>query len=1136
MNFTRSDTFFFKFQRKDSEGKIITVKADEVWFTVKKNANTKNKEIQKTLTDGTIRYDESDNSYHIVIKPEDTCNLAYNHDYFFDIQIFQSNYQKTIAKGVFKVDEEATFEIIVSPDSSVVISSENPEATIDVEQENAIYIVMGEDAYPEHIIEEFNENAKEKTDEFNQNAISKTDDFNQNVESKLSDLNSNYDSAIEDFNNNAASKTEAFNQNAMTQTSSFNENASQKTEEFNENASGYVKKSETSAVATSGSYNDLIDKPTIPEATVVVDNLTSTSATDALSANQGRVLNEKISDISGSIDNEINAIKADVESNTADINEINGRIDELEDNVFDVGEATGSELYITDSINHDFLTLSIDGKSEQETTEGYQLLPYPYEETTKTVNGITFTDNGDGTVTVNGTSTSTATFRLYGYSTNLKEIPGNYISGGTSDIFVRVVTYDNGQYHVLANSTGNADEIDKSTYQNGYIEIAISPNTTLNNQLIKPLLSNITDATFEKYTGGLPSPNPEYPSEIKNVHGITNYLNLNDIEETTVNGVTYSCKNGELNLNGIATGPVLIDFETTDIKEGTYYFSSTITNATGSYARYVRNEAGDNNLTNSGAITYSTNDKVYFRFYANSGSTFDNSIVKAKLNDSEDEDYSLYGSWLGIVSDSKNMFNITDGSGTRLGVEVRLNKSSIIFNGTSTSSGNLFPNEFEYVNLGKFKAGTYTFSSKIVNGSVTGGSVSEAFYLRKNGNTPIFNFGFKNNPQFTNSFILNEDCELFTQYYINGAGLIYDNLIIDVQLENGSIATDSEVHKENNVLIDMNKTNLANYSTIEKYNRDLSTAPTVGSNFSYVDTTKALQFYIPVAEYKGENLILIVDQKYSYLRVFEADEEYNYLSNFSSSSENGYVTGVIDENTKYLNVIVCTNFDSSLREDISVDEDVGLKLYKSLNTDDYYNVCSIGEVKDDLYIQFNENDKQYHAYLRKNIESVILDGSENWQGGADASTSGYKYFYCTKFTDVPVSYDIMCDKLNPYIDGALGSGIAVTTSTVGLNFSENNNLRVILDKSLLEDVSTGTNALNSFKNWLSQNKPEVHYILASPYTIDLGPVNMLKSYKNTTNVSTNDDLEPTINASYYKDFKVSISDLISRVSSLENVE
>lgn len=43
---------------------------------------------------------------------------------------------------------------------------------------------------------------------------------------------------------------------------------------------------------------------------------------------------------------------------------------------------------------------------------GKNLLPYPYTNTTKTENGITFTDNGDGSVSVQGTATSNAAFHF----------------------------------------------------------------------------------------------------------------------------------------------------------------------------------------------------------------------------------------------------------------------------------------------------------------------------------------------------------------------------------------------------------------------------------------------------------------------------------------------------------------------------------------------------------------------------------------------------------------------------------------------------------------------------------------------------------------------------------------------------
>lgn len=57
----------------------------------------------------------------------------------------------------------------------------------------------------------------------------------------------------------------------------------------------YVKSASLATVATSGSYNDLSNKPTIPW---VINNLTSTSTTDALSAYQGKVLKDALDNIS----------------------------------------------------------------------------------------------------------------------------------------------------------------------------------------------------------------------------------------------------------------------------------------------------------------------------------------------------------------------------------------------------------------------------------------------------------------------------------------------------------------------------------------------------------------------------------------------------------------------------------------------------------------------------------------------------------------------------------------------------------------------------------------------------------------------------------------------------------------------
>ena len=66
---------------------------------------------------------------------------------------------------------------------------------------------------------------------------------------------------------------------------------------------------------------------------------------------------------------------------------------------------------------------------------GANLIPYPYRSTTITKSGVTFTDNGDGSITLNGTATATDTFVLW-LNTEKPLSTGDYssIANGVCDI------------------------------------------------------------------------------------------------------------------------------------------------------------------------------------------------------------------------------------------------------------------------------------------------------------------------------------------------------------------------------------------------------------------------------------------------------------------------------------------------------------------------------------------------------------------------------------------------------------------------------------------------------------------------------------------------------------------------------
>lgn len=71
-----------------------------------------------------------------------------------------------------------------------------------------------------------------------------------------------------------------------------------------------------------------------------------------------------------------------------------------------------------------------DGKVTEIVSHGANLLSYPYKVTTKTESGITFTDNGDGSATLNGTATETFIAIL---STSIKVENGTYTIGKISN-------------------------------------------------------------------------------------------------------------------------------------------------------------------------------------------------------------------------------------------------------------------------------------------------------------------------------------------------------------------------------------------------------------------------------------------------------------------------------------------------------------------------------------------------------------------------------------------------------------------------------------------------------------------------------------------------------------------------------
>lgn len=109
LEFTRGDTQILKLQIKDLDGNILKLtENDELYFTLKQNANSEEVLLQKTLKNNGINLKE-DNFYYITLKPEDTSNLGYG-TYTYDIEVKSNDFVKTLILATITLTEEVTWK------------------------------------------------------------------------------------------------------------------------------------------------------------------------------------------------------------------------------------------------------------------------------------------------------------------------------------------------------------------------------------------------------------------------------------------------------------------------------------------------------------------------------------------------------------------------------------------------------------------------------------------------------------------------------------------------------------------------------------------------------------------------------------------------------------------------------------------------------------------------------------------------------------------------------------------------------------------------------------------------------------------------------------------------------------------
>lgn len=201
----------------------------------------------------------------------------------------------------------------------------------------------------------------------------------------------------------------------------------------------------------------------------------------------------------------------------------------------------------------------IDGAYNQVTTNGFQLFDAS-KLPTKSQGGATVTNNGDGSFTISGSGTLSEDFSITYSATNMV----NYLKQGniildcvnTSYPYVEIQLKkeDNSNLIVLTNrsnaeNSANITQEILSQISKIWVYIYGVKDGVIGGGIIKPMLYQDGDGTFEPFTGGIASPNPEYPQEPKFVGDYNEGTQKYDIDFMT-SGKNLFNINGNVNVDG----------------------------------------------------------------------------------------------------------------------------------------------------------------------------------------------------------------------------------------------------------------------------------------------------------------------------------------------------------------------------------------------------------------------------------------------------------------------------------------------------------------------------------------------------------------------------------------------------------
>ena len=293
---------------------------------------------------------------------------------------------------------------------------------------------------------------------------------------------------------------------------------------------------------------DSLDKVSNEGDSAILDNTVVAPMKISLNGNTSQEV------IAGEDGNEI----VDTEINVSDINISKENYITLQGNISQevIEEDEGTEIIDTsiyvndvDTEKRNYVTLK--GNTNQKIYKGTNLIGLYTDITEK--NGIQITSEEDGSLTLRGTPT-TAFFDIElkylpliesGKTYRIKTIPTNYPTTAISQILLMANStrlFGTGQVFASGKTISPVFE---GTYNRALFRIEGLSTSTEYDVNIKMQLEEGQSITYdyERFVGGMPSPSPDFPQEVKVVKGVnyvrvTEGINIGDLEVGNINSST----------------------------------------------------------------------------------------------------------------------------------------------------------------------------------------------------------------------------------------------------------------------------------------------------------------------------------------------------------------------------------------------------------------------------------------------------------------------------------------------------------------------------------------------------------------------------------------------------------------------